>query len=125
MSLDYPNLSKQSRESYLTGERGQRSLNDRFVRASLPKFGLFETKFLDSLGRIVKLPNHQLNPSTWQSKKDADPIILKQASKMMTRIESHSDTWEPMASEVQSKMIFMGYQILSCHIPVVRSFFIL
>ncbi len=28
-------------------------------------------------------------------------------------------------SEVQSKMIFMGHQILSCHVPVVRSFFIL
>jgi hypothetical protein len=26
-------------------------------------------------------------------------------------------------SEVQSKMIFMGHQILSCHVPVVRSFF--
>ena len=29
------------------------------------------------------------------------------------------------SSEVQSKMIFMGHQILSCHVPVVRSFFIL
>jgi hypothetical protein len=29
------------------------------------------------------------------------------------------------ASEVQSKMIFMGHQISSCHDPVVRSFFIL
>ncbi len=28
-------------------------------------------------------------------------------------------------SEVQSKMIFMGHQILSCHVLVVRSFFIL
>jgi hypothetical protein len=28
-------------------------------------------------------------------------------------------------SELQSKMIFMGHQILSCHIPVFRSFFIL
>ncbi len=28
-------------------------------------------------------------------------------------------------SEVQSKMIFMGHQILSCHVPVVRSFFIM
>ncbi len=28
-------------------------------------------------------------------------------------------------SEVQSKMIFMGHQILSFHVPVVRSFFIL
>ncbi len=28
-------------------------------------------------------------------------------------------------SEVQSKMIFMGHQISSCHVPVVRSFFIL
>ncbi len=27
-------------------------------------------------------------------------------------------------SEVQSKMIFMGHQISSCHVPVVRSFFI-
>jgi hypothetical protein len=25
-------------------------------------------------------------------------------------------------SEVQNKMIFMGHQILSCHVPVVRSF---
>jgi hypothetical protein len=28
-------------------------------------------------------------------------------------------------SEFQSKMIFMGHQILSCHVPVVGSFFIL
>ncbi len=28
-------------------------------------------------------------------------------------------------SEVQCKMIFMGHQIMSCHVPVVRSFFIL
>ncbi len=28
-------------------------------------------------------------------------------------------------SEVQNKMIIMGHQILSCHVPVVRSFFIL
>jgi hypothetical protein len=41
------------------------------------------------------------------------------------------DTWENTtiktypASEVQSKMIFMGHQISSCHVPVVRSFFIL
>jgi hypothetical protein len=27
------------------------------------------------------------------------------------------------ASEVQNKMIFMGHQISSCHVPVVRSFF--
>ncbi len=30
-----------------------------------------------------------------------------------------------ISSEVQNKMIFMGHQISSCHIPVVRSFFIL
>ncbi len=30
-----------------------------------------------------------------------------------------------MTSEVQNKMIIMGHQILSCHIPVVRSIFIL
>jgi hypothetical protein len=30
-----------------------------------------------------------------------------------------------VASEVQSKMISMGHQISSCHVPVVRSFFIL
>jgi hypothetical protein len=28
-------------------------------------------------------------------------------------------------SEVQNKMIIMGHQISSCHVPVVRSFFIL
>jgi hypothetical protein len=28
-------------------------------------------------------------------------------------------------SEVQNKMIFMGHQMSSCHVPVVRSFFIL
>jgi hypothetical protein len=28
------------------------------------------------------------------------------------------------ASEVQNKMIFIGHQISSCHVPVVRSFFI-
>jgi hypothetical protein len=31
----------------------------------------------------------------------------------------------PTSSEVQSKMIFMGHQISSGHVPVVRSFFIL
>ncbi len=29
------------------------------------------------------------------------------------------------ASEMQSKMIFMGHQISSCHVPVVMFFFIL
>jgi hypothetical protein len=29
-----------------------------------------------------------------------------------------------VTSEVQNKMIFMGHQITSCHVPVVRSFFI-
>jgi hypothetical protein len=29
------------------------------------------------------------------------------------------------SSEMQSKMIIMGHQIYSCHVPVVRSFFIL
>jgi hypothetical protein len=66
------------------------------MRASLPKFGLTETEFYDSLGGIAKSSNHQINPSTWQSKKDAYPILLKQANKMMTSIESHSDRWEPM-----------------------------
>jgi hypothetical protein len=33
-----------------------------------------------------------------------------------------SPTWN--ASEVQNKMIFMGHQISSCLVPVVRSFFI-
>jgi hypothetical protein len=28
-------------------------------------------------------------------------------------------------SEVQNEMMIMGHQILSCHVPVVRSFFIL
>jgi hypothetical protein len=28
-----------------------------------------------------------------------------------------------ISSEVQNKMIIMGHQILSCHVPVVRSFF--
>jgi hypothetical protein len=28
-----------------------------------------------------------------------------------------------MSSEVQNKMIIMGHQISSCHVPVVRSFF--
>jgi hypothetical protein len=28
-------------------------------------------------------------------------------------------------SEVQNEMIIMGHQISSCHVPVVRSFFIL
>jgi hypothetical protein len=31
----------------------------------------------------------------------------------------------PNTSEVQNEMIIMGHQILSCHVPVVRSFFIL
>ncbi len=30
-----------------------------------------------------------------------------------------------LKSEVQSKLIIMGHQILSCHVPLVRSFFIL
>jgi hypothetical protein len=34
-------------------------------------------------------------------------------------------TLAELASEVQSKMIIMGHQISSCHVPVVRLFFIL
>ncbi len=37
----------------------------------------------------------------------------------------HSLTAILTASEEQNKMVFMGHQILSCHVPVVRSFFIL
>jgi hypothetical protein len=29
---------------------------------------------------------------------------------------------ELLGSEVQNEMIFMGHQILSCHVPVVKSF---
>jgi hypothetical protein len=35
------------------------------------------------------------------------------------------DSWINLSSEVQNKVIFMGHQISSCHILVVRSFFIL
>jgi hypothetical protein len=35
------------------------------------------------------------------------------------------DPTQKAPSEVQSKMIFMGHQASSCHVPVVRSFFIL
>ncbi len=37
----------------------------------------------------------------------------------------NQQVYERSASEVQSKMMFMGHQISSCHVPVVRSFFIL
>jgi hypothetical protein len=46
-------------------------------------------------------------------------------------VASDKDDWQidmPVGddtSEVQSKMIIMGHQISSCHVPVVRSFFIL
>jgi hypothetical protein len=40
--------------------------------------------------------------------------------------EASVGTWVvPEALEVQNKMIFMGHQISSCHVLVVRSFFIL
>ncbi len=41
-----------------------------------------------------------------------------------TNVESVRATEVP-ASEVQSKTIFMGHQISSCHVLVVMSFFIL
>jgi hypothetical protein len=34
-------------------------------------------------------------------------------------------SFDALSSEVQNKMIIMGHQISSCHVPVVRSFFIL
>ncbi len=40
--------------------------------------------------------------------------------------EIKGDFWKDhITSEVQNKMIIMGHQISSCHVPVVRSFFIL
>ncbi len=43
---------------------------------------------------------------------------------LVETLELHKIASKP-TSEVQSKMIFMGHQISSCHVPVVRSFFIL
>ncbi len=41
------------------------------------------------------------------------------------RPRSTKQDQEVVTSEVQNKMIIMQHQILSCHVPVVRSFFIL
>jgi hypothetical protein len=40
-------------------------------------------------------------------------------------LDSYTNKLDDWTSEVQNKMIIMGHQILSCHVPVVRSFFIL
>ncbi len=44
-----------------------------------------------------------------------------------SHVNKHKEDWGIIlpTSEVQSKMIFMGHQISSCHVLVVRSFFIL
>jgi hypothetical protein len=47
-----------------------------------------------------------------------------------TRVMATATRWQETkrvmaTSEVQNKMIIMGHQISSCHVPVVRSFFIL
>jgi hypothetical protein len=59
-------------------------------------------------------------------------LIEMEATKntILSRVEveldkRHIGSQSYFASEVQSKMIIMGHQILSCHVPVVRSFFIL
>ncbi len=42
----------------------------------------------------------------------------------LSNMDCSNHTMLKTPSEVQNKMIFMGHQILSCHVPLVRSFFI-
>jgi hypothetical protein len=46
-------------------------------------------------------------------------------SQWLPLFSSYSSVSSQLSSEVQNKMIIMGHQILSCHVLVVRSFFIL
>jgi hypothetical protein len=50
-------------------------------------------------------------------------IWVEEIDQMLRNCLFHEDI-DVRTSEVQSKMIFMGHQISSCHVPVVRSFFI-
>ncbi len=52
----------------------------------------------------------------------ARKVEIEQTTQMLQEAQkAHNKA----TSEVQNKMIIMGHQILSCHVPVVRSFFIL
>jgi hypothetical protein len=60
-------------------------------------------------------------------KDDDVQTVITQMAAFTTQSQLLSATMaaEMTASEVQSKMIIMGHQISSCHVPVVKSFFIL
>ncbi len=65
--------------------------------------------------------------STYHTVLKASPGVASFGCDMLFDIPFVAD-WHKIgeqASEVQSKMIIMGHQISSCHVPVVRSFFIL
>jgi hypothetical protein len=51
--------------------------------------------------------------------------MIRLKARLQPKVKMRPKAMIRLASEVQSKMIFMGHQILSCHVPVVRSFFIL
>jgi hypothetical protein len=55
------------------------------------------------------------------------PDLIANAFTSLLSVNNVQGNDEPIlqSSEVQSKMIFMGHQISSCRVPVVRSFFIL
>jgi hypothetical protein len=56
---------------------------------------------------------------------DLNKMVPIDQLKLTAFFEQCQATNKAAASEVQSKMIFMGHQISSCHVPVVRSLFIL
>jgi hypothetical protein len=67
-------------------------------------------------GRPISAAVEALLPKVVNRRSSLLPIVVFVVAAAVSVITS---------SEVQSKMIFMGHQILSCHVPVVRSFFIL
>jgi hypothetical protein len=79
------------------------------------------------IGRaVIKKIKHLLdeNQTNGCDQTTSEPSFGEGLSRVLLGLNA-ATTRNVMTSEVQSKMIFMGHQILSCHVPVGRSFFIL
>jgi hypothetical protein len=99
----------------------------------LQLFKKYELLFNGTLGDWkTKLVSFQLKESASLYHGQAFPVpkihkdtLIKEVDRL---VKLGVLEWQPAlewaTSEVQNKMIFMGHQILSCHVPVVGSFFI-
>jgi hypothetical protein len=69
--------------------------------------------------------DHGDDSQGWETGSSCNRCSRRLGPKAFTRSQRTQKFKKNQSSEVQSKMMIMGHQILSCHVPVVVSFFIL